>query len=226
MYNISRYRVTKFLNNLSRYSVTNFFEQLKPLQRHKISEFSKVTTDLPISRYTVVFAFWHNKLDKWGVGGGVMIPCLSKNTFMIMRYFSTTVPMTPSCSCSYSYAARWISCQTFRPIHSCYNNAIVSLVSDLVFGFAHQIQLQFYECCIWFAHQIQLQISECRVWFCASNTIKILWVSRLVLRIKYSYNFLWVSQRHICNIVINFNGHRISCSVSITLHLSMISIYD
>ena len=39
-----------------------------------------------------------------------------------------------------------------------------------------------------FAHQIQLQFFECRVWFCASNTVTILWVSRLVLRIKYSYS--------------------------------------
>jgi len=46
----------------------------------------------------------------------------------------------------------------------------------VAFGFAHPIQLQFYECC---------------VWFCASNTVTILWVSRLVLRIKYSYNFLF-----------------------------------
>jgi len=94
------------------------------------------------------------------------------------RYCSKTVPMTPSCSCSYSYAARWISCWTFRPIHSCYNNALVSLVSDVAFGFAHQIQLQFYGCC---------------VRFCASNTVTILWVLRLVLRIKYSYNFVSVA---------------------------------
>ena len=101
---------------------------------------------------------------------------------------------------------------------------------------------------------------RCGVWFCASNAVTILWVFRLVLRIKNSYNFwvyhvwfcasntvtifmsvafgfahqiqlqfLWASrlvfahkiqlQRYIYNIVINFNGHRISCSVSITLHL-------
>ena len=34
---------------------------------------------------------------------------------------------------------------------------------------------------------------RCGVWFCASDTVTILWVLRLVLRIKYSYNFLSVA---------------------------------
>jgi hypothetical protein len=68
----------------------------------------------------------------------------------------------------------------------------------VAFGFAHPIQLQFY---------------ECRVWFCASNTVTIF------MSVALSFAHKIQLQRHICNIVINYNGHRISCTVSITLHL-------
>ena len=64
-----------------------------------------------------------------------------------------------------------------------------------------------------FAHQIQLQFYECRVWFCASNTVTIF------MSVALSFAHKTQLQRYIYNIVINFNGHRISCSVSITLYL-------
>ena len=81
-----------------------------------------------------------------------------------------------------------------------------------------------------FAHKIQLQLFECRVWFCASNTVTIFMSVafgfahqiqlQYFLSVALSFAHKIQLQRHICNIVINFKGHRISCSVSITLAIT------
>jgi hypothetical protein len=36
---------------------------IKPLQRQKFLNFQKVAMELPIRRYTVIFAFWHIKVN-------------------------------------------------------------------------------------------------------------------------------------------------------------------